>query len=147
MRAHFAAAAALLALATPSLSHAQDTAPPEAEPALAEMTEKLGDPVFQAKAAAIAQVLVSTMLDMEIGPLAEAMNEATDGRGPDIDPDARLRDLTPDADAIPEQVGDRLPEAMTAISAMGEGMQAMLPALRQMAEQMRGAIEQARDAR
>ncbi|MEL6529885.1 MAG: hypothetical protein AAFQ27_07975 [Pseudomonadota bacterium] len=147
MRTLPVAAAVALALATPSLVHAQDAAPPAAEPALAEMSEKLADPQFQAQAAAMVQVLVGSMLDLKVGPIAEAINNATDGQGPDVDPDARLRDLSPDAEEIPDQVADRLPQAMNAMSAMSEGMQTMLPALREMAERMRGAIEGVQEPR
>ncbi len=147
MRAYIVVAATALAFAIPTAAHAQDATPPEAEPVLAEMSEKLADPAFQAQAAAIAQVLIGSMLELPIGPLADAMDEATGGEGSEIDPDARVRDLAPGAEALPEQVAERLPEAMTAMSAMSEGVHAMLPALRDMAERMRGAIEQTRDAR
>lgn len=147
MRALPIAAAAVLALATPSLAYAQDALPLEAEPALAEMSEKLADPEFQAQAASVVQVLLGSMLDLKVGPFAEAMNRATDGEGPDIDPDATIRDLAPEAEDVPAEVSERLPEAMNTMSAFADGMQAMLPALRDMAERMRGAMEQARDAR
>jgi len=87
------------------------------------------------------QVLVQTLLELPIGPMAEAMNRATDGKGPDIDPDAKVKDIAPNADELPAQVADKLPMAMNAMSGMSEGMQAMLPALRDMAERMRGAME------
>lgn len=147
MRAYPAVAAALLLLATPSLVYAQDAAPPEAEPALAELSEKLADPEFQAQAATMTQILLGSMLDLKVGPLAEAMNHATDGEGPDVDPDATIRDLAPEAEDLPGQVSERLPQAMNAMSAMSDGMQTMLPALRDMAARMRDAMEQARDAR
>lgn len=144
MRALPIAAATLLVFAVPSAAFAQE-APAEApDTALAEMSEKLADPDFQAQAATIAQVLVGTLLDLQVGPLAEAVNEATGGEGPEIDPDARVRDLAPGADELPGEVADRLPEAMSAMSGMAEGMQAMLPALRDMAERMRSSVEQAR---
>ncbi len=147
MRAYPAVAAAVLALATPSLVHAQDTAPPETEPALAEISEKLADPEFQAQAAAMAQIFLGTMLDLKVGPLAEAMNRATDGEAPDIDPDATIRELAPEADELPDQVSERLPQGMNSMSAMTDGLQTMLPALRDMAARMRDTMEQAREAR
>ena len=147
MRALPVAAAAVLALTTPSLALAQE-APSEApDAALAEMSEKLADPEFQNQAAAIAQVFVGAMLDLEVGPLAEAMNTATGDEGPTIDPDARLRDLAPGADELPDQISEKLPMAMTAMSAMTEGMQDMLPALRNMAERMKRAMDEQRALR
>lgn len=137
----------MLALATPSIAYAQEGLPGDAEPALAEMSEKLSDPEFQSQAAAIAQVLIGSVLDLKVGPLVEAMNRATEGEGPDIDPDATIRDLAPETEDIPAEVSERLPEAMNTMSAFADGMQAMLPALRDMAERMRGAMEQTREAR
>lgn len=144
MRVFPAAAATMLALVSPSLAFAQDTPADPTETALAELSDRLEDPEFQDQAASVAQVLISTLLDLEVGPLAEAIDRATDGKGPDIDPDARLRDLAPDAEELPDQVAERVPEAMAAMGAMTEGMQAMIPAFRDLAEQMRGAMEKAR---
>ncbi|MEM8725677.1 MAG: hypothetical protein AAGE86_09170 [Pseudomonadota bacterium] len=144
MRALPIAAATLLVFALPSAAFAQETATEAPDTTLAEMSEKLADPEFQDQAATIAQVLVGTLLNLEVGPLAEAVNEATGGEGPAIDPDARVRDLAPGADELPGEVADRLPEAMNAMSGMAEGMQNMLPALRDMAERMRASMEQVR---
>ena len=76
----------------------------------------------------MAQILFGTLLDLEVGPLSAAIDRATDGRGPDIDPDARLRDLAPEAEDLPEEVAEHVPEAMAAMGAMTDGMQAMIPA-------------------
>jgi len=138
MRLLPAAAAALLVFAAPSAALAQDA--PNGEE-FAEMSQKQADPEFQEQAAMMGQVLVQTLLELPIGPMAEAMNRATDGKGPDIDPDAKVKDIAPNADELPAQVADKLPMAMNAMSGMSEGMQAMLPALRDMAERMRGAME------
>ena len=137
-------AAALLVLGAPSAALAQDGPSDEA---FAEMSEKLADPEFQEQAAMMGQVLVQTLLEMPVGPMAEAINRATDGKGPDIDPNAKVKDLAPNAGALPAQMADKLPMAMNAMSSMSEGMQAMLPALRDMAERMRGAMDKAKDAR
>ncbi len=147
MRAFPVAAAVVLALATPSLALAQEAPAEVPEAALSEMSEKLADPDFQNQAAAIAQVFVGAMLDLEVGPLAEAMNTATGGEGPAIAPDARVRDLAPDAEELPDQISEKLPMAMSAMSAMTEGMQEMLPALRNMAERMKRAMDEQRELR
>lgn len=144
MRALPIAAATLLALATPSAVFAEDVPAVAPETALAEISQKLADPDFQAQAATIAQVLVGTLLDLQVGPLAEAVNKATHGEVPAIDPEARVRDLAPGAEDMPDEVSERLPEAMNAMSGMAEGMQTMLPALRDMAERMRASMEQVR---
>ncbi len=156
MRAYPLVAAAALALATPSVAFAQDALPPDTDAALTEMSERLADPEFQAQASVVAQVLVGSMLDMKVGPLAEAMRDMRrslpnagddDSDTLDIDPDARLRDLAPNADELPEQMAERVPQAMSAMSGIGEGLRTMLPALLSMAEQMRGSFEQTRPVR
>ncbi len=139
MRVLPVAAAALLVLATPTIALAQDAPAPDSE-ALSELSHKLADPAFQDQAALMGQVLMQTLLEMPVGPMAEAMNKATGGKGPAIDPDAKVKDLAPNAEELPEQVVDKLPMAMNAMSGMAEGMQAMLPALREMAASMRGAF-------
>ena len=123
MRAYPIVAAAVLALAAPTYAQSQEEASSSGsgEEALAELSDKLANPEFQEETAAIAQVFVSAMLDLKVGPLAEAMDRATNGRGPDIDPDATLRDLAPEADEIPGQVAQNLPQAMDAMSAMTDG--------------------------
>ena len=147
MRIAILLAAGALALTVPSFAHAQDAPLPDSDERMAEVTDKLADPAFQAQAAAMTQVLLTAMLELPIGPLAEAMNEATGGDGPEIDPDARLRDIAPDAEYIPGEVAERLPRAMGAMSEMGDGMAAMLPALKAMAEHMRAAMERGADDR
>lgn len=145
MRALPAVAAAAFALAMPSLAHAEEppTAAPEAK--LAELSDKLADPNIQAHAAEMVRVLMGHMLEIEIGPLVDAMNRATDGRGPDIPSDARLRDLAPEAEDMPEEFAERLPEAMNSMSAMAEGMGQMIPALAEMAERLSGVMAEARE--
>ncbi len=147
MRALPIAAAAVLALATPSITFAQDAAdipPSDAESSLSQLSEKLSDPAFQDQAAVMAEILLGTVLELPIGPMAEALDKATGGQGPDIDPDARVRDLAPEADELPEQLSSELPRAMNAMSGMAEGLELMLPALRDMAERMKGALDEAR---
>ena len=145
MRAITAACAISLALAAPSAVLAQEAVPDSSEAAISELSEKLADPEFQDQLSAIAQVVMTSMLDLEIGPIANAMNEATGAEGPEIDPDARIRDIAPEAEDIPEDLAEKLPQAMNSLSIMSEGMAEMLPALRAMAERMRGAFEEARD--
>lgn len=147
MRALPIAAAAVLAFVTPSLAIAQDDPTEAPEEALNELSDTLADPQFQDQASAIAQVFVGAMLDLPVGPLAEAMDKATGGEGSEIDPDARVRDLAPEAEELPDQISDNLPMAMSALSAMAEGMQDMLPALRDMADRMTRAMGEQRELR
>lgn len=142
MRAFSVVAAASLALASPSIALAQDAEPEPAESSLSEMTEKLSDPLFQDQAATMAAALMGAFLELPIGPMVEALDQASGGEGPDIDPDARIVDLAPEAEDLPAEVSERLPEAMSAMSSMAQGFEAMLPALREMADRMKAAVEQ-----
>lgn len=137
-------AAAALALAIPTSAMAQDAA--EAAPAkqsLTELSQKLSDPEFQDKAAIMGEVMARMLLDLPIGPMADAMHKATDGRSPAVDPDATLRDIAPGAEELPAQVSEKLPQAMNAMGSMAAGMDAMLPALKDMAERMGAMMKQA----
>lgn len=137
------AVAASLTLAAPTAAFAQDSTEPPAETSLSELTEKLSDPLFQDQAATMAEALMGAFLELPIGPMVEALDQASGGEGPDIDPDARIVDLAPEAEDLPREVSERLPEAMSAMSGMAEGFEAMLPALRDMADRMKAAVEQA----
>lgn len=148
MRALPVAAAALMVLTLPSAAYAQDAASagPDSQP-LTELSEKLADPAIQDQAAIMGEVLVQMMLELPVGPVADAMHKATDGRSPAIDPDAKLRDVAPDAEKMQGQVIEKLPLAMEKMSGMAAGMEAMLPALMNMADQMRGVMERGRQER
>lgn len=150
MRAYLFAAAAAMAFAAPFSAHAQDdasdTGVSASEAALSDVSDKLADPEFQEQISAVAGVLVSSLLDLEVGPIVNAVNDAAGGEGPEAAPDAKLRDLAPDADELPQKVTESLPKAMIAMSAMSEGMADMLPALSAMADKMRDALDRAREA-
>lgn len=140
-------AAALLVLAAPTFAHAQEqpAAPPET--ALSDMSEKLADPAFQNQAATMAEIFLGALLDLPVGPFAEALSTASGGEIPPIDPDTRVSDLAPEAEELPERLSDELPRAMNTMSAMAQGMEQMLPALREMADRMRIAMEDGGDFR
>ncbi|KWV91713.1 hypothetical protein [Erythrobacter sp. YT30] len=147
MRASLLAAAATFALAAPSAAFAQAAAVDDSEAAISELSEQLSDPVFQDQMSAVASIFISSLLELEIGQFAAAVDEATGGEGPEIDPDARIRDIAPEAEELPDKVADNLPKAMNAMSAMSSGMADMLPALQAMADRMKDAFEEADLAR
>ncbi|QFT76739.1 hypothetical protein [Erythrobacter sp. THAF29] len=142
MRAFPAAAAAMLAFAMPSVAQAEEPPVEAPEAELAELSNKLADPNIQAHAAAMVQVLMGHMLDLEIGPFVDAIDRATDGSGPDVPSDARLRDLAPEVEDMSEEFADRVPEAMNSMSAMADGMGQMIPSFLELADRMRQAMEQ-----
>jgi hypothetical protein len=54
-----------------------------------------------------------------------------------------LRSVSPDASNVPAEIHDKLPRMMGAMAGMAGGMSAMIPALREMAERMREAVDEA----
>lgn len=153
-----AVAAALTACALPSPVTAQDLVTAQempAEPAvqstdtaMAALSDRLSDPEFQAQMTSASQVLLSAMLDLEIGAFLDAVDEASGGavsdKGRDIKPEDTLRDIAPDAEDFHDEVAEKLPQAMNAMSVMSEGMAELAPALKAMAERMRDAMDDVR---
>ena len=127
----FAAVAASLVV-LPAHAMAQEPDPefveepaPEAE--LAPLIDKLSDPDVQAGVAGMLAAMSQVMLDMPIGPLAEAIERAG-GEPTGYDGDATVRDLAgPGAEAIPAELAERVPEMMNGASGMAKGFEAMLP--------------------
>jgi hypothetical protein len=132
MARRFARWLALAALATlPAL-------PAGARPAPAgEMAEKLGDPEIQRKLADAASAMGEALLDIPLEPFARAMRTVDPEAAADLPAGATLRDMAgPGADAVPAEMGRRLPRMMGAMAGMAGTMEAMLPELKRMAERM-----------
>lgn len=131
---------ALVALAAPLPALAQVS---DAEIATAEVEATLKDPVAQAAIAEGMAAASEALLDIPLAPLAKAVAEAS-GEDPDyVDPDMTLRSVSPDAQDAPDRVRESLPRVMGAMGSMAGGMGAMIPALREMADRMRAAVEAA----
>jgi hypothetical protein len=131
---------ALVALAAPLPALAQVS---DAEVATAEVEATLKDPVAQAAIAEGMAAASEALLDIPLAPLAKAVAEAS-GEDPDyVDPDMTLRSVSPEAQDAPDRVRESLPRVMGAMGSMAGGMGAMIPALREMADRMRAAVEAA----
>lgn len=131
---------ALVALAAPLPALAQVS---DAEVATAEVEATLKDPVAQAAIAEGMAAASEALLDIPLAPLAKAVAEATGDNPDDVDPDMTLRSVSPDAQDAPDRVRESLPRVMGAMGSMAGGMGAMIPALREMADRMRAAVEAA----
>lgn len=125
-----ALAAPAAALLLPLPAQASD------ESELGPVIESLADPDRQQAMAQTLSTLSQMLLDLPLAPMARAMAQAAGEDTESIDPQMTLRQLSPDAERVPEELSDRVPEMMGAMAGMAQGMEAMLPALRQMAEQM-----------
>lgn len=131
-----APAAALLMPLPAQASHDSELGP---------VIESLSDPERQQAMAQTLSTLSQMLLDLPLAPMARAVAQAA-GEDPDlVDPQMTLRHLSPDAERVPEELSDRVPEMMGAMAGMAQGMEAMLPALRQMAERMEQSLPEPRD--
>lgn len=107
-----------------------------AESEMTPMIKALSDPDKQQAMAETLSALSQLLLDLPLAPMARAAAKAA-GQDPEgIDPDMTLRRISPDAEHMPEELSARVPQMMGAMAGMAEGMEAMLPVLRQMAERM-----------
>ena len=139
------AAAPLLVTATPS--SAQDIyldEPPLAEESLDRMGDALSDPVRQQELATSLAVVTEILLDLPLAPildpLAQAAAQTTGEPVRRIDPDTTLRRMAPDAGRVSAEIQDKLPRTMQGIGTMSGAVSRMMPALRDMAAQLRAAI-------
>jgi hypothetical protein len=131
--------AALAAAALSAPAFAQD----DTEQAAARTAEALRDPVLQERMADGMAGASEALLDVPLAPLARAVAEAAGEDPRDVDPDMTLRSVSPEANDVPAEIHDKLPRVMGAMAGMAGGMSAMIPALREMAERMKDAIDEA----
>jgi hypothetical protein len=115
----------------------------DTERAAARTAETLRDPVLQQRMAAGMAAASEALLDVPLAPLARAVAEAA-GEDPGyVDPNMTLRSVSPEASDVPAEIHDKLPRVMGAMAGMAGGMSAMIPALREVAERMREAVDEA----
>lgn len=142
-------AAAALAAPLPALAQIESVDPDESYavagtaetgPATDRLVEKLSDPVVQEQLATTVSVLSEVLLDLPLAPLADALAEAGVESADRIPNDTTLRKLAPQADRVPGEIADKLPQMMGAMASMAKGMEAMMPALKDMATQMKKAL-------
>lgn len=130
--------AAALVLAAPMPAMAQQS---EA----GRMAQRLSDPVFQQTLAETVAVMGEILLDMPLAPMAEAAAEMAGKDPAAVDPDLTLRKAAPGASRVPGEMADKLPRMMDGMAGMAGGIEAMLPALRTMAERMEKSMEKSMD--
>lgn len=115
----------------PASAFAQDESP-------RAVAGKLSDPAAQMAAAAAMAAMAETILDMDIGPLARAMDAVG---GSDLPRDAKLRDLAgPDAERLPRSIARNVPKAMGSAGEMAGALEDMMPQLRETARKLKDAI-------
>ena len=138
MRVTLFAAASALALATPAAVAAQEQ---PVETSASDLADRLSDPAEQERLAGMFAALGEIMLELPVGPMLEATTRAAGEDAPDIDRDARLRDLAgPEAERLPEEISEKVPQVMGMMAGMAEGIETMRPLLEAWAETMREQI-------
>ena len=133
-------AAAMLAVPAPVL--AQDIGEGAAEEDIGALAESLRDPQTQAQIASTLGALSQVLLNLPVAPFVEAMEQATGETADDLDPDATVRDIAPDAERLPEAIESELPRVMDRMAGMGDAMQTLLPALRDIARQFGRTLDE-----
>ncbi|OBX19401.1 hypothetical protein A9995_06435 [Erythrobacter sp. QSSC1-22B] len=141
----FAATAVPLAcLAVPALAQDIDQTPVAEAEALDRMAQGMSDPVRQAQLAATLAALTEIVLDIPLAPivepLAEAAGEMAGEPSPRIDPDLTLRRMAPRSDDLSRTIQDRLPQVMDRMAGLSGSLAALVPALRDMADQLEVAL-------
>lgn len=134
------ALAAALPLA--ALSLAQPAAAKPAERALGDVSRTLGNPDTQEAFAGVLASLATAMLQMDVsslGKAAEAMGDKPTARR--LRKGTTLADVAgPDARDLPRDIRRKAPAMMGAMAGMAGAMEAMLPELAKVAEQMKAAL-------
>ena len=115
----------------------------------ARIADRLNDPATQYAVAGMISAMSKAVLDIQVGPFLEAMEGMKEGMGkgtggapvPDLGPDATVADLTGTRHAdVREKVVENVPRMMAAMGTMAGSLEAMMPQLRAMAEQMKAAV-------
>lgn len=131
------AALAVLALApVPALAD-------EAGPS--EMAQRLRDPEMQRGMTGALAAMTEAMMNIDLAPFAAAIDATGDHRSARrLRHGGTLRELAGrDADRVPEEMTRRLPQMMNMMAGMAGAMEAMLPQLQTMGEQMGAAMDRA----
>ena len=106
----------------------------------ADLADRLADPAVQQQLTTTVAVLGDVLLDLPLAPLAKALADAGVEAADEIPGDTTLRKLAPGTTGLQDEVAERMPQMMGAMARMAKGMNAMMPALRDMAAQARRAL-------
>lgn len=127
-------------LAAPALAQEVDHAPAAETETLDRMAQSLSDPVRQAQLAATLAALTEIALDIPLAPIVEPLAEAAGEPAGQVDPDLTLRRMAPRSDDLARTIQERLPQAMDRMAGLSGGLAALVPALRDMADQLETAL-------
>ena len=143
-----AATLPLACLAAPALAQDSDPAPAARSETLDRMAKSLSDPARQAELAATLATLTEIVLDLPLAPLVEPLAEAVGETAGEkvgepvrrVDPDLTLRRLAPRSDDLARTIENRLPQTMDRLAGLTGSLAALVPVLRDMADQLETAL-------
>jgi hypothetical protein len=133
--------AAVFAAAAPLPALAQDVPADESiEESAARLSDKLSNRETQERLSQSVATMSEALLDLPLAPFLRAAAEMAGEDPESVDPDTTLRQMSPESERVPGEIADKLPRMMGAMAGMADGMGAMMPALREMAERMEEAV-------
>jgi hypothetical protein len=110
------------------------------------MADKMGDPAVQAGISAAIEHAAGAMMNMPIGPMAEAIERARPGTvSRRIHRDSTIADIAGrDSRYLPQELGDRSREAMGMMSGFARAMAYMMPEFERMGREMEESFRAAK---
>ena len=110
------------------------------------MADKISDPAMQAGVARAVERMTATMMDLPVGNLAAAIEDARPGTvRKRIQRDATVADLAGrDAEYLPEELGVRSREAMGMMGGLARAMAMMMPEFEKMGREMEAGFKAAK---
>ncbi len=117
---------------------------------ISQIADKMDSPLVQDGVSATIERMAGAMLDMRVGPLAEAIERARPGTiDRRIGRNSTVGDLAGrDTDYLPERLGDQSREAMSLMGGFARAMAAMVPEVERMGREMEDSFREAkREAR
>ena len=120
--------------------------PDDYDDGMADMAGKISDPAVQDGVAMAVERVTGAMMNMPIGPLAQAIERARPGTvSRRIRGDATVADIAGrDARYLPEELGTRSREAMGMMSGFARAMAVMMPEFERMGREMEDSFRAAK---
>ena len=117
---------------------------------ISDVADRMDDPLVQDGISSTVERMAGAMMNMRVGPLAEAIERARPGTvNRRILPDSTVGDLAGrDADYLPERLGDGSREVMGMMGGFARAMAMMMPEFERLGHEMEDSVRSAkREAR
>lgn len=111
-----------------------------------DMADKMGDPLVQDGVSRTVERMVGAMMNMRVGPLAEAIEDARPGTvNRRIRRDSTVGDLAGrNADYLPERLGDESREMMGMMGGFARAMATMMPEFERLGRELKDSVRVAK---